>query len=213
MLQHHQIPVTRTARFCSLGDRSADIKEVWFVLHGYGQLAGDFIAEFKPIQDDSRFIVAPEALSRFYVGRNPSRVGASWMTRECRDHEINDYLAYLNQIALFVYDMLDRRIPSTVLGFSQGATTASRWVTLGRFPAKRLILWGGDIAQDLDLVEHGPMLNQLSPTFIVGDNDRYLNEERVQQEESRLKEHQISYELITFKGGHEIEPNVLRTIA
>ena len=213
MLQHHQVPVTRTARFSSLGERTADIKEVWFVLHGYGQLAGDFITEFEPIQDSSRFIVAPEALSRFYVGRKPSQVGASWMTRECRDQEINDYLAYLNQVALFVYDMLDRRVPSTVLGFSQGATTASRWVTLGRFPAKRLILWGGDIAQDLNLSEYGPVLNQLSPTFIVGDKDRYLNEERVQKEESRLKEHEISYELISFNGGHEIEPNVLRTIA
>ena len=213
MLQHHHIPITRTARFCSLGNRSSDIKEVWFVLHGYGQLAEHFIKQFEPIQEDSRFIVAPEALSRFYVRREPNRVGASWMTRECRENEINDYLAYLNQVALFVYDMLDRRIPSTVLGFSQGATTASRWVTLGRFPAKRLILWGGDIAQDLSLDQHGPMLNQLSPTFVVGDHDHYLNEKRVRQEEARLKEHQISYELITFKGGHEIEPNVLRTIA
>ena len=213
MIHHHQIPITRTARFCTLGDRTAEVKEVWFVLHGYGQLAGDFIKEFEGIHDESRFIVAPEALSRFYAKRNPTRVGASWMTRESREHEINDYLAYLNQVALFVYDMLDRRVPSTVLGFSQGATTASRWVTMGRFPAKRLILWGGDIAQDLDLAQYGPVLNQLSPTLIVGDNDHYINSDRLEQEETRLKENQISYELITFKGGHELEPNVLRTIA
>lgn len=213
MLQHHQIPVTRTARFSSLGNRSADIKELWFVIHGYGQLAADFIQEFEPISDESRFIVAPEALSRFYAKRNPVGVGASWMTRECREHEINDYLAYLNQVALFVYDMLDRRIPATVLGFSQGATTASRWVTLGRFPAKKLILWGGDIAQDLNLDEHAPVLNSMSPTLVVGNKDHYITGERLQEEEERLKQHNVSYELITFKGGHVIEPNVLRTIA
>ena len=213
MLQHHNIPITKSARFSSLGNRSGDIKELWFVLHGYGQLAGEFIKEFEPIQEDARFIVAPEALSRFYVKRDPLRVGASWMTRECREQEINDYLAYLNQVALFVYDMLDRRIPATVLGFSQGATTASRWVTLGRFPAKKLILWGGDIAQDLNLAEHGSVLNQMSPTIVVGDKDHYINQERLKKEEERLQANQISYELITFQGGHTLDPHVLRTIA
>lgn len=213
MLQHHHIPITKTARFSTLGDRTADIKEVWFVLHGYGQLAADFITKFNPIHEDSRFIVAPEALSYFYAKRAPVRVGASWMTRENREQEINDYLAYLNQVALFVYDMLGRRLPSTVLGFSQGATTASRWVTMGRFPAKRLILWGGDIAQDLNLKEFSPVLNNLSPTLIVGDKDHYITGERLEQEEERLKTHNISYELITFKGGHLIDSNVLRTIA
>ena len=212
MIQHHQIPVTRTARFASLGDTSADIKDVWFVLHGYGQLAEHFIAEFEPIHAASRFIVAPEALSRFYTRRAPNRVGASWMTSACREQEINDYLGYLNQVALHVYDMLGKRVPTTVLGFSQGATTASRWVTMGRLPVNRLILWGGDIAQDLDLHQYASVLAQCNTTFVVGNSDTYLTAERVEREEERMKAHNIPYELITFDGGHVVDPHVLRTI-
>ena len=213
MPQIHQIPVTRTARFASLGDKSADIDELWFVLHGYGQLASHFISKFEAIHAQNRFIVAPEALSRFYTRRAPNNVGASWMTSEAREHEIGDYLGYLNQVALFVYDMLGKRPKTTVLGFSQGATTASRWVTLGRLPVHRLILWGGDIAQDLNLEEFGPLLSQINPIFVVGNNDTYLTKERVAQEETRMRTHTISYELITFDGGHVIDPDVLRTIS
>ena len=213
MLQHHRIPITRTARFSSLGDKSADIKEVWFVLHGYGQLASDFISEFEAIQEPNRFIVAPEALSRFYTRRAPNKVGASWMTREGREHEINDYLGYLNQVALFVYDMLGKRPQTTVLGFSQGATTASRWVTLGRLPVSRLILWGGDIAQDLNMDEFATHLSHAKPMFVVGNDDTYLTADRVEAEERRMKAHNIPYELVTFDGGHVIDPHVLRTIA
>ena len=212
MPQHYQIPITKTARFSSLGEPSESIREVWFVLHGYGQLAADFITEFEPLLDEQRLIIAPEALSRFYIKRKPSQVGASWMTRECREQEIGDYLAYLNQVALFVFDMLERKVTSTVLGFSQGATTASRWVTIGRFPAKKLILWGGDIAQDLNLTEHGPVLNRMSPTFVVGDQDHYLDQDKLEKEEHRLRTHSISYELITFEGGHEINREALLAI-
>ena len=212
MLQHHNIPVTRTARFLTQGNPSSDITEVWFVLHGYAQLASDFIHEFEPLQNENRLIVAPEALSRFYARKSPGGVGASWMTKESRESEINDYLAYLNQVALYVYDMLERRAPSVVLGFSQGATTASRWVTLGRFPAKRVIFWGGDIAQDLDLQQFSRILSEMNPLLVVGEDDHYLTPERLEHEENRLKKYEIPYELITFKGGHQIDPYVLRTI-
>ena len=211
MYQTHHIPVTRTARFVSLGDRNANIKEVWFVLHGYGQLAEDFIKDFEALQDPERFIVAPEGLSRFYMQRG-KKVGACWMTRECRENEISDYLAYLNQVALFVYDMLGRRVPTTVLGFSQGATTASRWVTLGRLPASRLILWAGDIARDLDVSSFRMSLNRLNPLFVVGSKDEFITPERLQEEQAWMDEHKIEYELITFDGGHVIDSNVLRTI-
>src|SRR5690349_9508611 len=96
--QEHHVTVERTARYYTLGDEANKNKELWIVLHGYRNLARNFIEWFSPIAANA-FIVAPEALSRFYTKGSggpdsPSTVGASWMTREDRLNEIQDHVAY-----------------------------------------------------------------------------------------------------------------------
>src|SRR3954465_8151819 len=94
----HHIPVRRTARYYTLGDTSTTPRELWIVLHGHGQLAGAFIRYFGDLEDGGTLVVAPEALSRYYlvpIDSAPASergVGATWMTREDRVHEIDDYL-------------------------------------------------------------------------------------------------------------------------
>ena len=39
----HHLRVARTARYYTLGGGGLAPRVVWFVLHGYGQLAGQFI--------------------------------------------------------------------------------------------------------------------------------------------------------------------------
>ena len=68
MPREHHLPVTRTARFYTLGPPSGAPKQLWIACHGYGQLAARFISHFAVIDDGSRVIAAPEALSRFYLG-------------------------------------------------------------------------------------------------------------------------------------------------
>src|SRR6476469_3720019 len=102
----HSTVVPRTARYYTLGPTHGFPRELWFVCHGYGQLASRFLRQFAPLDDGTRLIVAPEALSRYYLDpvaerrhqREP-RVGASWMTREDRFAEIVDYVSYLDQLA------------------------------------------------------------------------------------------------------------------
>ena len=60
--REHRIEVTRTARYWTLGAEDAPT-EVWFVLHGYRQLAERFLRRFVPLDDGSRLVVAPEGLS------------------------------------------------------------------------------------------------------------------------------------------------------
>ncbi len=67
-MQEHHISVTRTARYYTLGEISRGVAEVWFVCHGYGQLAERFIRHFAALDDGTRLVVAPEALGRFYLG-------------------------------------------------------------------------------------------------------------------------------------------------
>ena len=143
--REYHIPVTKTARYWTLGDADGAVADVWFVLHGYKQLARRFLKRFAPIAGASRLIVAPEALSRFYVRSQPGRhgpesvVGATWMTREDREVEIRDYVAYLDRLAETVG--VGEGAP-TILGFSQGVATATRWAVHGRVRPRRLILWG-----------------------------------------------------------------------
>jgi hypothetical protein len=77
----HRVTVSRSTRYYTMGRPG---REAWFVLHGYGQLAERFLTECGALDDGTRLIVAPEALSRFYVDRAHRVVGASWMTREDR---------------------------------------------------------------------------------------------------------------------------------
>ena len=123
----HRINVPRSARYHLLGDRRG-AEELWLVLHGYSQLASSFLKWFEPVARPGRLIVAPEGLSRAYFDESGARrVGASWMTREDREAEIEDYVRYLDALT----DELMGSIPPLpriqVHGFSQGAATAARW--------------------------------------------------------------------------------------
>jgi predicted esterase len=212
MTEHH-LSVRRTARYFTLGPAAATAREVWIVLHGYGQLAARFLRAFAPLDDGARCIVAPEGLSRFYVeaGRN-DKIGASWMTREDRLAEIDDYVRYLD--ALHGEVMRGAvAAPITVLGFSQGTATAARWLAQGTVTAGRLILWGGEVPPDLDLAAARDRWERTDVTLVVGSEDPFITSKVLARDEQRLSEHGISFRVERFDGGHEIVPDVLERMA
>ena len=214
--QEHHLTVTRQARYYTLGTPGAATREVWFALHGYGQLARYFIRHLRPLGDGSRLVVAPEALSRFYLdgGGAERRVGATWMTRESRLAEIADYIAYLDRLYAQVFAELDRAQTSVhVLAFSQGTATACRWLAEGAATADRLILWGGALPHDFDFERHRARLNELRLTIVAGTEDPYATPEKVREEEARLRQEAVAFESVTFDGGHRLDADVLRRLA
>ncbi len=205
----YNIEVRRSARYYTLGP-TAGFRQVWFVLHGYGQLASYFIRHFTALDNDQRLIVAPEGLSRFYLSGFSGRTGASWMTREDRVKEIDDYVNYLDSIS---GDLgIGPRDEIFVLGFSQGAETAARWVRRSKSKPRRLILWAGllppELASPADLNALGSGL-----TLVVGRQDEFASEERLAQLEERLRSHRIAFELCKFNGGHELNSDTLLELA
>src|SRR5881396_879853 len=135
LLQEHHLTVSRTARYFTLGESPRGVEEVWFACHGYAQLAGRFLEKLRVLEDRKRYVVAPEGLSRFYLTESPAerRVGASWMTREDRLHEIDDYVRYLDALYREVLGRVDGPAARVAaLGFSQGTATVSRWAALGQ---------------------------------------------------------------------------------
>ena len=216
MTEHH-LTVPRTARYFTLGPAVPAAREVWFVLHGYGQLAGRFLRHFAPLDDGPRCLVAPEGLSRFYLeaGRN-DKIGASWMTREDRLAEIGDYVRYLDAVYTELLhggggDDNGRRV--VVFGFSQGTATASRWLAQGKARAGRLILWGGEVPPDLDFTAAHRRWQHTAITLVAGSEDQFVTAKLLARDEQRLREHGIAHRLERFEGVHELLPDVLVRVA
>lgn len=212
------IQVTRTARYYTLGGWGDAVDDVWFALHGYRQAARRFARRFTILDAPERLVVVPEALSRFYVDRSPGRhgpehrVGASWMTREDRDNEIGDYVAYLDSLADEVANAPAAR-RRVVLGFSQGAHTASRWVVLGRADAQELVLWGAGLATDLSPDALAVGLDGVHVTFVRGASDRFRDTREEAAQEALLEKLGVPFTVIIFPGGHEIAGGPLLDIA
>jgi predicted esterase len=210
----HHIRVQRTARFYTLGADDGDAAAVWFLLHGYGQLAGEFVRYFADLANEDTLLVAPEAMNRFYlVGsmKTPAAerpVGATWMTREDRESEVGDYVEYLDLLHDEIRQRLAPGAVVNVLGFSQGTATATRWVSHGRVRATRLVLWGGLLPPDSDLTKGHSALRHVALTIVLGTRDHYVNEDLLSSELTRLENAGIPKEIIRFDGGHAVSRSV-----
>lgn len=213
MIEQH-ITVERTARYWLSGAPTEATRSVWFLLHGYGQLAREFLSEFADVGDASRLLVAPEGLSRYYRrGATGREVGATWMTREDRLNEIRDYIDYLDKVYAEVRKGVDGgELTAGVLGFSQGVATACRWAAMGRSHLDRLILWAGQVPPDLELTEYGDRLSALSPVLVLGDGDQYAGETELAAEQVRLKTAGVRHRVVRFSGGHRIDLPTLRPL-
>ena len=223
MIEHH-LSVTRTARYYTIGGEGEDLtesRELWIVCHGYGQLASKFLEPFVPLATPSRRIVAPEGLSRFYLERSrvgvntQAGVGATWMTREDREHEIVDQITYLDTLL----DHLLRVAPShrvrlRVLGFSQGVATVCRWLVRGRrVRADEVILWAGSFPADVELPQLAQRLAGAPVVFAVGTRDELASWAAADVEVSRFSAAGIDARLVTFEGGHRLDTATLLALA
>lgn len=210
----HRLSVTRTARYYTVGDPGAGVRDVWFVCHGYGQLAAQFARAFAPIAAPDRLVVAPEALSRYYTNHAAKDVGASWMTREDRLTEIEDYVQYLDALHEHVTAQLEGASDLTVrvLGFSQGAHTACRWVGLGTVEPDTLALWGSPAPPDLDLALLAGKL-AAPPILVVGSRDDYVTDKVIAAERVRFADAGLALDVRQFDGGHRLDDAMLRSLA
>ncbi len=215
MMQQHEIIIDFKARFHTLGTLTPGTKQIWFVLHGYGQLSTYFIRKFSVLQAHNIYIVAPEGLSRFYLeniqhaGRANDRVGATWMTKENRETDIENYLNYLNVLYKHQTEKYDS-VPVTVLGFSQGAATASRWVASRQVTQiKRLILWSGVFPPDLHLESSRQIFKSIETYFVYGKSDPFVNDNRFTEMKVISEKLGIEPHFISFDGKHEIEEQTL----
>jgi len=157
-------------------------------------------------------IAAPEGLSRYYTDREHTRVGATWMTREDREHEIADQINYLDTLAEVLRDRCPSGIPLHVLGFSQGVATACRWLCLGASRADRLVLWGGNMPPELDEVLIGQKFSPTHVHLVHGEKDAIVPVETLAASEARLRAANVEHTSHRFEGAHVLDKLLLQRL-
>jgi predicted esterase len=207
----HHITVSRTARYMTMGTPGGHIRQVWFLCHGYGQLAESFLGYCRTLTHETRYLVAPEALSRFYPKGASGGVGASWMTREDRASEISDYVAYLDAVYDDIFKAIPRgQVTAHVLGFSQGVATACRWIAHGRSNLDHLVMWSERLPPEFATPESVEWLRDLRLSVVNGSQDEYLSQAAMDEHAARLESLGLFFEDIRFDGGHRIDKETLR---
>lgn len=212
-MTEHFLKVERTARYITLGELTACTGRIWIACHGYAQLASYFIKDLEPLLDESTYIVAPEALSRFYPKGFFGNVGASWMTKEDRLHEIEDYVGYLDKLYQTIIAAAPKDAEVNVLGFSQGCATVCRWIQQRKPEIGKLWLCSGDIPQDLVFREFKAALKNSQLHILLGREDGLVSPEQVERVKTLLDSAEITYELHLFNGGHVVNAELISRLA
>lgn len=164
------IEITKTARYYTLGNLNNQTKEVWFVLHGYAQLAKKFISLFQDIV-------------------NP--------------HNHSNYLNKpYNQLQIHQYN----GIKVNIWAFSQGASTATRWIENSNIPFNKLVIASGEIAKEFQ--QKLPFkLQSLKTIFLYGNKDPFITPDKVKD----LINIYISgnLKIMEFDGAHEVQKETI----
>ncbi|WPP48898.1 alpha/beta hydrolase [Catalinimonas niigatensis] len=187
--------------------------KLWFVFHGYGQLAPFFIQKFDFLEKDV-LIVAPQGLSHFYLQGTSGRVGASWMTKENRQLAIQNYISYLDHI----YSQLTQgmKLSShhiTVLGFSQGVSTLIRWLVYSEMEFDQLIMCAGSFPDDIDLSVSKRVFLDKPCYYLYGDQDPYIKPGSIEQLDKKFHQYGLEVDFRRFEGKHEISRDLLEELA
>ncbi len=99
-----------------------------------------------------------------------------------------------------------------LLGFSQGAATGTRWASQWNGTLNSLILWGGGFAHDLVLELAKEKIASTEVILVHGLEDELVTEESKKRQEELLLELGKPLKLLTFSGGHELDPQMVERI-
>jgi len=214
MILENLIQTKKTGRYYTLGKVSNTINKIWFVFHGYGQLANEFIENFDVLKNEDTLIISIEALNKFYLRGFSGKIGASWMTKEDRENEINDYTGFIDSVYNEILEKIDISIVKfNVFGYSQGTHTAVRWLQRSRIHIDNLILWSGSLPRDCNYTEHPDYWSTIKTKIVLGTKDRFIDNTKMNEEIKHLVKLYLDLEFISFDGGHEINSDLLLKIS
>lgn len=201
------LPIEKQARIYLSQKPHQNIKKCWICFHGYGMLGQYFLPKFESLFQEDTLVIVPEALSRFYLDPQYEKVGASWMTKDDRLLDIQEQHLYLNKVYKELVGTLTKLEEFNVLGFSQGVSTAWRWIQQQKITVNHLVIWAGSIPLE---PLHSFYVENLWLVYAL--DDPYAQWVNPQTIKDWLDKQSIDYELLLFQGGHTIPKEVLEDL-
>ncbi|MBZ9778199.1 esterase [Psychroflexus sp. CAK8W] len=200
-----------TNTYSTLNTLTTDTKNIWIACHGIGFLSKFFIGYFENLDPELNYVIAPQAPSKYYQTKAYKYVGASWLTKENREQEIENVLNYLDAILQTEKLPKDKKI--ILFGFSQGVSVVTRWLAKRKVNCDHLVIHSGSIPTEFDATSFA-YLPDLKTSIIFGNEDEYLSEERIRaQLQLALSIFPNAPEIIKFDGKHVMHPESIKKIS
>ena len=204
----HFIEALQKQRIDSLGELNESTTNIWFALHGYGQLVEYFKRHFVPLVQNGRAIILPQGAHKFYLNGTEGRVGASWMTKEDRLTDIDNQRLFLNEAISWAA----AKAPNArfhMVGFSQGVATGMRFLGYSCVSFHSLLAWAGSWPPDLD-EKSRMVLAQTTMSSWFGTTDPFIGMTKREERITLYKnEFDLRPEVNTYDGGHTFRSDIL----
>lgn len=205
----HQISYSTQKTYSTLNQLTDKTEKIWLVCHGLGYLSRYFIKYFSVLNSQKNYILAPQAPSKYYQDQNFKRIGASWLTREDTQLEMQNIKAYFDAIYhKEIQPYSEKKL--IVLGYSQGVSVAMRWVAQSKINCDTLLMHSGGIPVELKAEDFKDL--DFKPYLIYGKSDPYITEERAlleNQKAQNLFGSKLSVK--PFEGKHEVSQEILKS--
>ena len=208
-MEHH-IGFNFSAPYYTLNELSDQTTDIWIACPGYGQLGKYFIRRFDVFDAQKHFVIVLQGLSKFYLP-DQKNVGASWMTKEGRETDMQNQRAYFDAV---IEEVFQGRSLDTykvhLLGFSQGVSMISRMAAYSKINFETLVLWAGGFPPELGHVDFEHVSANAKLKVVIGSNDEFYALDKNYQPEVDKMETAIGLkpEVIVFEGIHEVKREV-----
>lgn len=213
MHEEKKISYQSQSSYSTLNSLTDKTETIWIVFHGLGYLSKYFIRYFRDLDTEKNFIIAPQAPSKYYQDSSFKHVGACWLTRVDTQDEMENIIHYINAVweSEVANQLGDKRL--IVLGYSQGVSIASRWLSRMKIACNKLVLHSGGIPKELTVQDFEFLPENTEVLYLYGDQDPYIKEAR--KTEEQLKANQLfghRTQVKVFSGKHEVYKPILKEL-
>ena len=204
----HWLEVPQQQRVDVVGALTAETKDLWLGLHGYGQLVQFFSRHFRDLSNTRRAFVFPQGPHKFYLDGVHRRVGASWMTKEDRLVDIQNQWNYLDEVIAWAKSQApNARIH--FVGFSQGVATGMRYLGNGKFTPASFLAWAGSWPPDLER-QSVEALKAIRFKGWFGSEDAFIGLEKQEEIITHYREeYGLEMDWDRYEGGHTFDRVIL----
>lgn len=194
--------------YSTLNELTSQTKTVWFVCHGLGFLSRYFIKHFKDLNPIENYIIAPQAQAKHYLSGKYTHAGASWLTKENTQLEIENVIGYLDRV--YQVENIPKDVKLVIFGFSQGVSIVTRWIARNQIKCDALFLYAGKTPKEFTYLSFKeiPIVK-----FIYGTKDEYITDKIIADEKlycDKIFGNKIEY--ISFEGTHELNKTVINKL-